>query len=56
MPRELIVATRNKKKLKEIKDIFKDLRFRILSLDDFPTAPRIIENGSSFKANAIKKP
>ncbi|HOU36472.1 MAG TPA: XTP/dITP diphosphatase [Candidatus Omnitrophota bacterium] len=55
MPRELIVATKNKKKLQEIKEIFKDLRFHIVSLADFPRVPRIVENGSTFKANAAKK-
>ncbi|MBL7081448.1 MAG: XTP/dITP diphosphatase [Candidatus Omnitrophica bacterium] len=52
---ELIVATKNKKKLKEIKEILKDLPLQIRSLKDFPDAPRIIENGKTFKENAIKK-
>jgi XTP/dITP diphosphohydrolase len=52
---ELVVATKNRKKLKEIKEIFKDLDFNITSLADYPSAPRIIENGKTFKENAIKK-
>jgi XTP/dITP diphosphohydrolase len=55
MARELIVATQNKKKLQEIKDILCDLRFHIMSLADFPRAPRIVENGATFRENAIKK-
>lgn len=55
MPRELIVATQNKKKLQEIREIFEDLRFHIVSLADFPRVPRIIENGATFRANAAKK-
>ncbi|MBM3245554.1 MAG: RdgB/HAM1 family non-canonical purine NTP pyrophosphatase [Candidatus Omnitrophica bacterium] len=52
---DLIIATKNKKKLKEIKEILKDFRVRIISLSDLHNAPRIVENGSTFKANAIKK-
>jgi len=49
------VATKNKKKLQEIKDILRDLDLRITSLKDYRRAPRIIENGKTFKDNAIKK-
>jgi len=55
MARELIVATQNKKKLQEIEVILKDLRLRILSLSDFPRVPRIVENGATFRENAIIK-
>ena len=53
--RELLVATRNKKKLEEIRDLLKDMEFRITSLDDYPDMPEIVEDGDSFQANAIKK-
>lgn len=52
---ELIIATQNKKKLKELKEILKDLPLKIFSLDDFAHSPRIIENGKTFQENAIKK-
>lgn len=52
---ELIVATKNKKKLKEIKEILKPLSLEITSLADYKNVPRIIENGQTFKANAVKK-
>lgn len=53
---ELVVATRNKKKLKEIKDILlKGFHFKVTSLVDYHNVPRIIENGRTFKENAIKK-
>ena len=51
----LIVATKNKKKLQEIKDILKGLKLEISSLADYPHSPRIIENGKTFKENAVKK-
>jgi XTP/dITP diphosphohydrolase len=53
--KKLVVATQNKKKLEEIKEILKDLDLKIISLADYPAVPRIVENGSTFKENAIKK-
>jgi len=51
----LVVATKNKKKLKEIKEILKDLNLKITSLADYKNVPPILENGKTFKENAIKK-
>lgn len=53
--RELIVATRNKGKLREIKELLQDLDFKIISLDEMEGMPEIIEDGKTFKDNAIKK-
>ncbi len=53
--KELLVATRNKKKLEEIRDLLKDLDFKITSLDDYPGLPIIEEDGKTFAQNAIKK-
>lgn len=52
---ELVIATKNKKKLMEIKEILAGLNLKIGSLSDYPNPPRIIENGKTFKENAIKK-
>ena len=52
---ELVVATKNKKKLKEIREILKGLKVKITSLGDYKDCPRIIENGKSFQENAAKK-
>jgi XTP/dITP diphosphohydrolase len=52
---ELVVATKNKKKLAEIKEILRPLGLTITSLPDYPGAPRIIENGRTFRENALKK-
>jgi len=52
---ELVVATKNKKKLQEIKEILKGLDLKITSIADYSGSPRIIENGMTFKANAVKK-
>ena len=53
--RELIVATRNKGKLREIKELLADMDFKIISLDEMEGMPQIIEDGKTFKDNAIKK-
>jgi len=53
--RELLVATKNKKKLEEIKAILKGVGLKISSLADYAKTPKIVENGKTFKANAIKK-
>jgi len=55
MIQELVVATRNKKKLEEIKEILKGFDLRLSALADYTRAPRVIENGKTFKANAVKK-
>lgn len=51
----LIVATRNKNKLKEIRQILKGLELKIISLSGLDCKFRIVENGETFKDNAIKK-
>ncbi len=53
--KELVVATRNKKKLKEIKYLLKGCNVKITSLADYHRLPAIIEDGVTFKQNAIKK-
>ncbi|MDD5505409.1 MAG: RdgB/HAM1 family non-canonical purine NTP pyrophosphatase [Candidatus Omnitrophica bacterium] len=52
---ELIVATKNKKKLKEIKTLLKGTGLKISSLADYAKTPKIIENGKTFRDNAVKK-
>jgi len=52
---ELIVATRNRGKIREIREALKGLGLRIYSLGDFPDVPEIEEDGKSFTENALKK-
>lgn len=52
---ELLVATRNKKKLQEIREILADMDFKVTSLDDYRGLPEIVEDGVTFEQNAIKK-
>lgn len=55
MKPELLVATKNKKKLKEIKEILQGLNLKITSLADYSSKIRIVENGKTFGENAAKK-
>lgn len=52
---ELIVATRNKDKLKEIKTLLKNLPIKVLSLEGFKDIPEVEENGRTLEANSAKK-
>ncbi|MBI5206130.1 MAG: XTP/dITP diphosphatase [Nitrospirae bacterium] len=51
----IVLATRNKKKVEEIKRIVKDMPISVYSLDDFPDCPEVIEDGKTFEENAVKK-
>jgi XTP/dITP diphosphohydrolase len=53
--KQLVVATKNKKKLSEIKDILKGTNLKLFSLDAYKDVPRVLENGKTFQENAIKK-
>ncbi|MFH0796101.1 MAG: XTP/dITP diphosphatase [Candidatus Omnitrophota bacterium] len=52
---EIVVATGNQKKLKEIQGILKELPVRLLTLNDFPPLPEPAEDGKTFAENAAKK-
>jgi XTP/dITP diphosphohydrolase len=52
---KLLLATHNKNKIKEIKDALKTTGFEILSLDDFPDLPEVIEDGDTLEHNSLKK-
>ncbi len=52
---ELIVATRNRGKIREIREALKGLGLRLYALSDFDEIPEIEEDGKSFTENALKK-
>jgi XTP/dITP diphosphohydrolase len=52
---ELVLATRNRDKARELTALLSGLVFRIRTLDDFPQAPDVVEDGATCEANAIKK-
>lgn len=55
MPPTLVLATRNRKKREEIVEILGDLGLELGDLTEYPDVPEIIEDGTTFEANARKK-
>jgi len=51
----LLVASNNSKKLKELKELLEDLPIKLLSLNDFPSVQEVEEDGETFRENAEKK-
>jgi XTP/dITP diphosphohydrolase len=54
-PAELLVATGNAGKLREIRVLLRDLPIRLLSLTDFLAIEEVAETGSTFAENAALK-
>ncbi|MCP4649111.1 MAG: XTP/dITP diphosphatase [PVC group bacterium] len=52
---EVVVSTRNKDKFREISEILEDSSIKTVSLEDFPDAPMVEEDGDTFADNAAKK-
>jgi len=52
---EIVLGTRNKKKVEEIRRITAGLPINVLSLDDFPDCPDTVEDRDTFEGNAVKK-
>ncbi|MGD8305797.1 MAG: RdgB/HAM1 family non-canonical purine NTP pyrophosphatase [Ignavibacteria bacterium] len=50
--KEIVFASGNESKIREVKKILKDLDIQILSLKDLPDKIEIVENGNSFEENA----
>lgn len=54
-PAILVLASRNKGKTAEIRELLKKHSIQIRNLDDFGPIPPIVEDGDTFEANAYKK-
>lgn len=52
---EIVLATRNKKKVEEIRRILREEEMTLLTLDSFPSCPEVEEDADSFEGNARKK-
>jgi len=52
---ELVLATGNRDKQREMKAFLRDLGVTIRTLDEFPGAPVVLEDGETCRANAGKK-
>jgi XTP/dITP diphosphohydrolase len=55
MIKEIVLATKNRRKGEEIKSILKDLDIKIIPMTSFPDYPATIEDGVTFEENASKK-
>lgn len=55
LERPLVIATRNKGKVAEFKELLKDFDLEVRGLDDFGPIPEVVEDGKSFEENALKK-
>jgi XTP/dITP diphosphohydrolase len=53
--KQLVLATRNKGKIKEFRELFTPMGIEVLSLEQVPHTPEIVEDGTTFAENAIKK-
>lgn len=51
----IVIATRNKGKIAEIRDLLKGFPVKIKNLDDFGPIPEVEEDGNTFDENAYKK-
>ena len=54
-PIGLVIATRNKGKTAEIRDLLKGFPVEIKDLDDLGPIPDVVEDGETFDENAYKK-
>lgn len=52
---EIVLATRNLDKGRELIALLGGLGIRIRTVADFPSAPEVVEDGTTCEANAIKK-
>lgn len=53
--KKIVLASNNKKKIKELKDILSDMQVEIRSLSDENIDIEVIEDGKTFEENAYKK-
>jgi XTP/dITP diphosphohydrolase len=50
-----MIGTKNRGKLVEIQSILSGLELDLIPLTDFPQAPDVVEDGLTFRDNAVKK-
>lgn len=53
--KEILFASRNEGKIQEARALLRDCGIKLYSIDDFPGAPEVDENGTTFYENALKK-
>jgi XTP/dITP diphosphohydrolase len=53
--KQLVLATRNQHKVRELAVLLRGLEIRLHTLDDFPHVKEVVEDGTTLEANALKK-
>lgn len=53
--KEIVIATKNPDKKKELIRLLKGLKIKVISLDEFPACPEVKEGRTCFRENAIRK-
>jgi XTP/dITP diphosphohydrolase len=53
--KQLVLATNNEHKITEIRSLLKNLPLELLTLRDIPNIPPLVEDGTTFQVNALKK-
>ena len=53
--KDIVLATRNRHKGAEVAALLDGLGLTIRTLDEFPHAPEVVEDGATCEANAVKK-
>ena len=53
--RQLVLATNNEHKIREIRSLLKNLSVELLILRDILNLPPLVEDGATFEENAVKK-
>lgn len=52
---KLVLATHNLGKVQELRELLSNTNFEVLSLAQYPNMTEVIEDGKTFRENAIKK-
>jgi XTP/dITP diphosphohydrolase len=52
---KIVLASRNKFKIEELKFFLAGLPLEVLTVNDFPIDSPLVEDGTSFRSNALKK-
>lgn len=53
--RKVVLASRNKDKVRELKQVFEGMPFEVVSSGDYPDLPDVIEDGTTILGNATRK-
>jgi XTP/dITP diphosphohydrolase len=52
---KLVLATHNEGKVRELRELLAGTGYDVVSLAEYPHVPEVIEDGDTFRANAVKK-